>query len=165
MLYTIILFNQSMFDSFINHSWVAIIFSVLLYSTSNYIADVKKWRREVDKDSKWYEFDRKWSFLGTIGVFMTCIAAGTIICIDTQTLLQKNWWNLLLLKAVFGGLFLQNLNEFSNIGDYWLEKDQSKKIKITLDCLGIAILVLFCFGFYFGFRASYVCNAVSVGTP
>lgn len=150
VILAIILFNQKLLDSFINHSWIALILSVVLYSTSNYIADVKKWRGEVDKDSKWYEFDRKWSFLGTIGVFLTCIAAETIMFRDAQTILQKSWWNLLLLTAVFLGLFLQNINEFSNIGDYWLEKDQSKKITTIIYGLGIAIIFLLCFVLGFG---------------
>lgn len=155
-----ILYNQAWFVSFISHSWIALIFTTVLYSNSNFIADVKKWRGEVDKDSKWYEFDRKWSFLGTIGVFLACIAAETIMFRDAQTLLQKSWWNLLLLAAVFVGLFLQNINEFSNIGDYWLEKDQSKKIKTIIYGLGIAIIFLFCIGFEFG--VSHVRNSVSV---
>ena len=152
-----ILYNQAWFVSFINHSWIALILSVVIYSTSNYIADVKKWRGEVDKDSKWYEFDRKWSFLGTIGVSLTCIAARPIMFRDAQTILQQSWWNLLLLAAVFVGLFLQNINEFSDLGAYWLEKDQSKKIKTTIDGLGIAIIFLFCIAFV---RYLYCCYAI-----
>lgn len=155
-----ILYNQAWFVSFISHSWIALIFTTVLYSTSNFIADVQKWRGEVDKNSKWYDSKRRWSFIGSTGVILACGAAEAIMFRDAQTILQKSWWNLLLLAAVFVGLFLQNINEFSDLGDYWLEKDQSKKIKTTIYGLGIAIIFLFCIGF--GFGVSHVRNSVSV---
>ena len=88
-----ILYNQAWFVSFISHSWIALIFTTVLYSTSNFIADVQKWRGEVDKNSKWYDSKRRWSFIGSTGVILACGAAEAIMFIDDQTILQKIWWN------------------------------------------------------------------------
>ena len=148
---TIILVNQSLFDFIISHSWIAFMFSVLLYLTSYVIDDVK-----------WRKADRKWGIIFPLGVGLTsALVLYTIISgLESFGQLTKIGY-LILLGGFFTGLFLQNYHVFGTIGAYWIEKYYSNRIMVTT-----YVLVLFMFsifGFGIGSRFQMVLNSVYTG--
>ncbi len=144
--------NLSVFESFISNLWIAIPITAIIYATSNYISDVKKWNGEIKDDLKWWKIsDRiiqsKWSTSGVIGVLMTIVPASIAMFLqqyfrDVNSLGSAKNINIgrIMIFSVYLGLFFQIIHEISNLDDYFDYSIRIRKGKIQLSPI-IAVFI------------------------
>lgn len=142
LILAVTLFNQVLFNWFISHCWVSLGITALLFSTSNIIIDT-------------HEDGERVSVLGSMGVLLTVLPLflslyswqklGDISFLNN---VSGNNLNILPICALFLGLYLQVLNESANLGEYYLERHQSRKNKVLIYTWFGIVIGLFNLGAY-----------------